>query len=107
MIQHILLFRFNEGTSKADISRIMEKFDECKEKLPGLKSIQHGENLSSKKHLAQGFTYGVIMGFESEEDIAAYNGTDEHREAQELQKSAVKEILVFDIAAGNLSPFEE
>ncbi len=97
MIQHILLFKFNENTSKEDISKIMNKFNECKEKLTGIKSIQHGENISSKTHLAHGFTYGVIMNFESQDDIIAYNNLDEHKEAQELQKSKVKEVLVFDI----------
>ncbi len=97
MIRHILLFKFKENTPREAISKIMDKFNECKEKISGLKSIQSGENISSKKHLSQGFTYCVIMTFESQDELLGYNKLDEHKEAQELQKPYVEEILVFDV----------
>ena len=99
MIQHILLFKFKEDIPKDAISKIMDKFNECKEKISGFKSIQFGENISSKKHLSQGFTYCVIMDFESQEDMLKYNNLNEHKEAQELQKPYLEDVLVFDISA--------
>ena len=75
----------------------MDKFLECKEKVPGFESMQFGENISSKKQLSAGFTYGVIMNFSSHEAIDAYNQLNEHKEAQELQKPYVESVLVFDI----------
>ena len=101
MIQHILLFRFHEGTSSEAIENIMNKFLECKEKLPEFVNMQHGSNVSAKKHLSKGFTYGVIMTFTNQEAIAKYNELDEHKEAQELQKPYLEEVLVFDIEESN------
>lgn len=97
MIQHILLFKFNEKTTPDAIKKIMDKFLECKERMPGFESMQFGENVSSKKHLGAGFKYGVIMNFSSQEDIDAYNKLEEHKDAQELQKPYVEDVLVFDI----------
>ena len=99
MIQHILLFKFNEGTQPESIRKIRDKFFECREKLPGFESMQFGENISSKKHLGAGYTHAAIMNFRSKEDIDAYNSLDEHKEAQELQKPHVKDVLVLDIKA--------
>ncbi len=99
MIQHILLFKFNEGTSPESIKKIRDKFLECKKLLPGFESMQSGENISSKKHLSAGYTHAVIMNFRSNEDIDAYNSLNEHKESQELQKPHVKDVLVFDIKA--------
>ena len=97
MIQHILLFRFHENTPAGAIDKIMNKFLECREKLLGFIDMQHGPNASTKRELSKGLTYGVIMTFTDKEAIAKYNELDEHKEAQQLQKPYVKEVLVFDI----------
>ena len=97
MIQHILLFRFNENIPSEVIGEIMNKFVECKDKLPEFINFQHGTNVSSKKQLCKGFTYGVIMTFENNEAITKYNNLEEHKEAQKLQEPYLEDVLVFDI----------
>jgi hypothetical protein len=97
MIQHILLFRFNEEMPKERRDDIFRKFEICRNKLKGFIDLQHGENLSSKQQLSGGFNYGAIMTFENIDAISEYNKMKEHYEAQALQKPFLEEVLVFDI----------
>ena len=97
MIYHILLFKFNEDTTEKDISNIMLKFEECKEKCEGFVDFVHGNNTSSKIHLSMGYDYGAIMIFSDSESIKVYNELPEHKEAQKLQKPFLEEVLVYDI----------
>lgn len=97
MIKHILLFKFKENTPAGEIKKIIDKFYECKNKVAGFKDIEYGENISEKKHLSRGFNYAVIMSFTDKATIEEYNKLDEHRDARELQKPYLEDILVFDI----------
>lgn len=97
MIHHILLFKFEKETTDEDITKIMLKFEECKNKLSGFLNFIHGRNTSIKTHLSKGFNYGAIMSFDNNESIMKYNELPEHKEAQELQKPFLEEVLVYNI----------
>lgn len=97
MICHILLFKFNAGASPMAIDSMIDRFIECKEKLSGITEVKYGENVSSKKHLSHGFTYGVIMYFKSWQDIGEYNVSEGHKNVLESQKGLVNDVLVFDV----------
>jgi len=97
MIQHILLFKFTNDIPDSVISDIIDKFNDCKAQLNGFISLQHGKNISTKKHLSGNFNYCVIMSFNDLDSLNEYNTLKEHKEAQELQKPFLDEVLVFDI----------
>lgn len=97
MIKHVVLYKFKDTISSDIISDIIEKFNDCKEKLDGIIDINFSDNCSLKKHLNHGFNYGLFMTFENKEVIKRYNELDEHKKAQEIMSKYQEDLLVFDI----------
>ena len=97
MIKHIVLYKFKDTIIKEVFEEILINFNECKNKLNGITSLQFGKNVSLKKHLNHGFNYGLFMEFENEDVIKSYNNLDTHKKAQETMAQYQEDVLVFDI----------
>lgn len=71
MITHIVLFKFKETTTQAEIAECFRRLAILKTQLPGILFYQYA-SYRSQEGLNQGFTHGFIMKFASEAERDAY-----------------------------------
>lgn len=99
MIRHCVLVRFQQGYADADRAAIYRDLDALRAKLPGMRSVMAGPNVSPEG-LGQGFGDGLIVDFD---DAAARDAYLVHPDHQAIGARLVaaaaggsEGILVFD-----------
>lgn len=95
MIRHILLFSFNETITEIDILRIKSSFLTIPERIPGIISVEWGEN-NSPENKNQGFSHCINMVFNNHFSRDSYLVHQEHVSLQELFRPFISDIIVFD-----------
>jgi hypothetical protein len=95
MITHVVLLKPKEDVSQAEIATALDHAQALQHAIPGLVSVQAGENLNSSND--QGYTHGFVMQFT---DIQAFNGYAPHPAhqpvSQELRRIC-QSIIDFDV----------
>ncbi|GGH75996.1 heme-degrading monooxygenase HmoA [Pullulanibacillus pueri] len=92
MIEHIVLFKFNEQTTNGQKEEAMKRLRELKNQLPGILDIQTNHNFSDR---GKGYTMGLTVRFESKADLEHYGPSDAHQAVV----SYLKEIGMVDTLA--------
>ena len=64
-VRHVVVFKYKEGATDAQIKEITDAFRALKDKIPGIIGFEHGVN-NSPEGLNQGFTHVYLMTFENE-----------------------------------------
>lgn len=80
MIRHIVLVRFREAVSQADITTIFESLRDLGRRLPGLLSFAGGPNVSPEG-LSRGFTHAFTIDFADAAARDSYLAMPEHEAA--------------------------
>ena len=94
MIIHVVLLQPKPETTAEDLAAVMEQARALQEKVPGIVSMQAGVNQNPNN---QGYTYGLVMSFDTEEHFKAYFPHPEHRAVgAELRRLSVN-LVNFDI----------
>jgi hypothetical protein len=87
MVRHIVVFKYKEDASEAQIETITKAFASLQEKIPGIVSLEHGVNNSPEgKNL--GFTHVYLLTFENEAARDTYLPHPEHQKFGELLRSS-------------------
>lgn len=94
-VRHVLLMRFHEGTSAAEITTLVDEFRELAANIPGITGFEHGPN-NSPEGLNRGFTYVFILTFENAAARDAYLPHPLHRAFAEQQLGIMSDIVVVD-----------
>eukprot|EP00850_Spirogloea_muscicola_P004480 SM000019S05024 [mRNA] locus=s19:553197:555772:- [translate_table: standard] len=77
-IEHIVLVRVKEGTSKEDSQAMVEALAELPSKIgDNVVQLTTGTNFAKQ---SQGYTHGLVVRVPSDEDLQAYNKHPSHRE---------------------------
>lgn len=92
MVEHIVLFKWKEGTSTGTISLVMDKLKGLKEQIPEIEDLSCGENFSDR---AQGFEHALVVRFRDRDALETYQPHPAHQE--------VVQNLIQPILAGILS----
>ena len=94
MITHVVLVQPKENTTSAQMETLVEQACALKELIPAIQSIQVGKNVG---RLTQGYTYGLIAQFASEEKLKEYL---EHPAHQALARELFQQtqLIEFDLA---------
>lgn len=95
VLRHVVLFKYVEGISAADLDSINQAFSELQHKIPGITAFERGTN-NSPEGLSEGFTHGYIVTFESEEARDAYLPHPAHKEFVEMLGGKLEKPFVFD-----------
>jgi hypothetical protein len=95
VLRHVVLFRFNEGTSSEDIRRIENAFSALPGKIDTVYDFEWGTDVSVE-NLQHGFTHCFVVGFRSEADRGAYLSHPAHQEFGSMLKPYLAEALVVD-----------
>lgn len=93
MITHVVLIQPKENTTSAQMETLVEQTRALKELIPAIQSVQVGKNVG---RLTQGYTYGLIAQFASEEKLKEYLDHPAHQAlARELLQST--QLIEFDL----------
>jgi len=95
MLRHVVLFKFKDGTSQADIKKVEDAFRALPSKIKEIKGFEWGTN-NSPENLAQGFTHCFLVSFASEKDREVYLPHPAHQAFVEVLKPILDKVLVID-----------
>jgi hypothetical protein len=94
-VKHIVLLKFNEGTTEEQITKFFEDVLDLSETVPGIDDYVSGTNCSLEaRH--QGMTHGYIMTFSDVTARDAYMVHPEHERFKTTAITMVENVLIFD-----------
>ncbi|MCO7127396.1 Dabb family protein [Sporolactobacillus shoreicorticis] len=92
MVEHIVLFKFNNETTEAQKKEGARRLCELKDKLPGIVDIRAGQNYSTR---GKGYSMALTTRFRSKKDHEFYKPSPEHQACV----SYLKEVGLVDSLA--------
>jgi len=96
VIDHIVLLKFEETTSRERLLEICERFKSLRAHLPGIVDMQAGLNFSDR---GQGYQVVLSVRFENEAALKAYEEDPAHHACSAfIRESGRKDGIVVDIA---------
>lgn len=96
--RHVVLFKFKDTASKADIQKVEKAFAELKEKVTTIQDFEWGTNVSPETH-SQGFTHCFLVTFKNKADLEAYLPHPEHKKFGAILGPHLDKVLVIDYVA--------
>lgn len=99
MVEHIVLFKWNEATTPDILTTILAALRELPSKIDGIVDLTCGDNFSNR---SQGFTHGLVVRFADRAALDAYGPHPEHQAVvQNLIRPNVAETVVVDFETGS------
>ena len=95
VLRHVVLFKFKEGTSSADIKKVEDAFSTLPSKISQIMSYEWGLN-NSPEGLEKGFTHCFFLTFKSEEDRSVYLPHPDHKAFGQVLGPYLDDVLVID-----------
>ena len=99
MLRHVVLFKFKDASSAADVKKVEDAFRALPSKIKEIKGLEWGKN-NSPENLNQGFTHCFFVSFTSEEDRAVYLPHPAHKAFVDVLGPHLDKVLVIDYWAG-------
>jgi len=97
-VRHVVLLKFKDGTPEADVKKVEDAFRALREKIPEVRSLEWGTNVSPEK-LNQGFTHCFLLTFRNEKDRDTYLTHAEHKAFGGVLRPHLDKVLVVDFVA--------
>ena len=94
-LRHVVLFKFKESSTPADVARIVEAFRALPKRIPEIKGFEWGTNVSPEGK-AEGFTHCFFVTFATEADRDAYLPHPAHKEFVGVVGPHVDKVCVVD-----------
>jgi len=94
-LRHVVLFKFKEGTTPADIQKVEAAFVALPSKIAEIKDFEWGLN-NSPEGLDKGFTHCFFLTFDSEEGRAVYLPHPAHKAFGKVLGPHLEDVLVLD-----------
>ena len=95
---HVVSLKFKPGATPEQIGLVEKSFEGLKQKIPGIKSLKWGTNVSPEKH-DKGFTHCFVLTFASEKDRDAYLVHEDHKAFGAVLKPVMADVFVIDFWA--------
>jgi len=95
ILRHVVLFKFKDSTSTADIKKVEDAFSALPNKIPQIAGYEWGTN-NSPEGLEKGLTHCFFLSFKSEEDRAIYLPHPDHKAFGEVLSPHLEDVLVVD-----------
>lgn len=100
LLRHVVLFKFKDSSTPADIKKVEDAFRALAGKLPIIKSFEWGKN-NSPENLNQGLTHCFFVTFASEKDRDAYLPHPDHQAFVQIAGPHIDKVTVVDYWASN------
>jgi hypothetical protein len=96
-VRHIVIFKFQPGTTEKQIETLTQEFRSLKERIPGIVDFEYGIN-NSPEGLNQAFTHIYMLTFESVEARDIYLPHPEHQKFGQFvgQLGIISGVFVVD-----------
>ena len=96
-VKHIVIFKYKEKATPAQIEEVTQAFKALKGKIPGIVSFEYGVN-NSPEGLNRGMTHVFLLTFANVQARDAYLPHPEHRRLAEWasQLNIIEDLLVID-----------
>lgn len=95
LLRHVVLFKFKETSTAADIKKVEDAFRALPSKITAIKALEWGTN-NSPENLAQGFTHCFFVSFASEKDREIYLPHPDHKAFGQVLRPHLDKVLVID-----------
>ncbi|MBC6422011.1 MAG: Dabb family protein [Hormoscilla sp. SP12CHS1] len=92
MIEHIVLFKWQQDASPEAIASVMDGLLRLKAKIPEIIDLSCGDNFSER---GQGFQHGLVVRLASQEALKSYQ---DHPAHQKVKQNLILPILTENIA---------
>ena len=76
MIRHVVVFRWNDSVSDADLTAMAAALDALPSAIPEITDYRHGRDLGLNPANSQ---YAIVADFASVDDFATYRDHPEHQ----------------------------
>lgn len=94
-LRHVILFKFKETSSEADIQQVEEAFNTLPSKISEIKGYEWGTN-NSPENLNKGLTHCYFLTFASEEDRDTYLTHPDHVAFGDIAGPHIADVTVVD-----------
>lgn len=94
-LRHVVMFKFKESSSAADIEKIEKAFAGLSKSIPLIKAFEWGLN-NSPENLNQGLTHCFFATFASEKDRDDYLIHPKHKEFTNIAGPHIDKVTVVD-----------
>jgi len=95
VLRHVVLWTFKETVPPAERADIVEAVRALRTKVPSLRSLEVGENVSPAR--AQGYTHVLVETFDDRDGLAAYAGHADHVPVLARLRDAVSQLVAVDL----------
>ena len=95
MLRHVVLFKFKDTSTPADVERIVAAFRALPAKIPQIKAFEWGTDVSPEGK-SQGLTHCFLLTFATAADRDAYLPHPAHQEFVALVGPHVDKVCVVD-----------
>lgn len=95
VLRHVVLFKFKDSATEADIQKIVEAFKELPNEIGGILDFEWGTNVSPEG-LSNGFTHCFLVTFVDEEARDAYLPHPAHEAFGGIVGPHLDKVLVVD-----------
>lgn len=97
-LYHVVSFKFKETATPQQVQEVEKAFQALKKKIPQIKSLKWGTNVSPEK-LDKGFTHGFVLTFQSDKDRDDYLVHPDHKAFGSLVGPVLADVFVIDFWA--------
>jgi Stress responsive A/B Barrel Domain len=95
MLRHVVLFKFKDGSTPADVKTVEEAFMKLPSEIKEIKALEWGINNSPETH-SQGFTHCFFVTFADEAGRAIYLPHPAHKAFGKVLGPHLDKVLVVD-----------
>ena len=95
VLRHVVMFKFKESATPANIKLVEEEFAKLPQKIGGIHGYEWGTN-SSPEGLNQGLTHCFILTFTSDKDRDAYLIHPAHKDFGKILGPYLEKVTVLD-----------
>jgi len=97
-VEHVVMFKFKEGTSADKITELEQEFAALRDHIPQIAAFEFGTNMSPEG-IDLGYTHCFIVTFNTVADRDAYLPHPAHKKYVELLMPHLDEVHVIDFVA--------
>lgn len=96
MYEHMVFFKFNEFLTPEKEEELIGRINDFKEKIPGIKELTAGVNVTEEVENMKGFTLGLRVTFENKDALDNYGPHPVHQEFVESLEGVIEDVVVVD-----------
>jgi len=98
MIDHLVVFKFNNKTTLAKQQEWVEQLLALQEQIPGIVALTAGINVTEETDRIQGYTIGLRVTFADQDALRAYGPHPAHQAFVASLDGWVEDVIVVDYA---------